>query len=223
MLAGGPQANFVLIPTAAEPRTIDAGRLAQRFREDFNVYNVTVLHTDSRAEADSEAFVQPLLKADGVWISGGRQWRLADAYLGTRTERAIHDAYRRGGVIGGTSAGATIQGSYLVRGAPEGNQIMMAKGHEQGFGLLPNTAIDQHLIKRHRVDDLVPVIEQHPGLLGIGIDENTAVVVRGNNLQVIGESKAAIYDGRDHDGRKYFFVNSGDRFSLPIRARAAQK
>ena len=94
----------------------------------------------------------------------------------------------RGGVIGGSSAGATIQGSYLVRGAREGNQIMMAKGYEQGFGYLRGVAIDQHLLVRGRADDLVEVIDMKPELLGLGIDEPAAVVVHGDRLEVIGRS-----------------------------------
>jgi cyanophycinase len=135
-LAGGPDANFVTIPTAIDDKTLDLGQAAQRFQKYFGANHVTVLHTRDRAEADSEAFTAPLRRASGVWLEGGRQWRLADAYLNTRTEREIKAVLARGGVIGGTSAGATIQGSYLVRGALEGNSIMMAPGHEQGFGLL---------------------------------------------------------------------------------------
>ena len=122
--------------------------------------NVTVLHTRDRAVADTEAFVAPLKTARGVWFGGGRQWRLVDAYMGTRTQREIEGVLARGGVVGGSSAGATIQGSYLVRGAREGNHIMMAKGYEEGFGYLRGVAIDQHLLVRGRQDDLV---ERHRG------------------------------------------------------------
>ena len=71
-----------------------------------------------------------------LWIDGGRQWRLVDSYLHTRTEAAIRAVLDRGGVVGGSSAGATILGSYLVRGAREGNTLMMAPGYEEGFGLI---------------------------------------------------------------------------------------
>jgi cyanophycinase-like exopeptidase len=84
-----------------------------------------VLHTRDRAVADSDAFVAPLREARGVWFGGGRQWRLADAYLRTRTHAALDELLARGGVIGGTSAGATIQGSYLARGDTRGNETMM--------------------------------------------------------------------------------------------------
>jgi cyanophycinase len=77
----------------------------------------TVLHTRDRGEADSEAFVEPLKTATAVWFCGGRHWRIVDAYGGTRTEREIRAVLDRGRLIAGPSAGATIQGSYLVRGA----------------------------------------------------------------------------------------------------------
>jgi cyanophycinase len=213
-LAGGPDASFVVFPTAGEDNQINPDETKKKFSERFGVKNVTVLHTRDRAIADSADFVTPLQSASGVWFEGGRQWRLADAYLGTRTEREVKEVLTRGGVIAGTSAGATIIGSYLVRGAPEGNTTMMSPGHEQGFGLVRNTAIDQHLITRHREKDLVAVIETHPGLLGIGIDESTAIVVQGDRFDVIGESKVAIYDGQTHDGLKYYFLSSGDTYDL---------
>lgn len=216
-LAGGPESDFVLIPTAAEDKGLDPGKLAEGFRKQFGVQHVAVLHTRDRQEADSDAFVAPLRKARGVWFGGGRQWRLVDSYLNTLTQRELEAVLERGGVIGGTSAGATIQGSYLVRGAREGNLIMMAKGYEAGFGYLKNVAVDQHLIKRRRQDDLVAVIATHPELLGIGIDESTAIVVQGDRFEVIGESKVAIYDGQEHDGKRYYFLSPGDRFDLRAR------
>src|SRR5947209_8313485 len=185
-LAGEWQANFVVITTAIGDQ-VDVEREKTRFANTFAVKNYVVLHTRDRKQADSKEFVEPLKHATGVWIEGGRQWRLADAYLGTLTEREIKAVLDRGGVVGGSSAGATIQGSFLVRGAagtatnPDGdNTIMESPGHLEGFGLLTNCAIDQHVITRHREGDLAPVIKAHPGLLGIGIDESTAIVVHGD-------------------------------------------
>jgi cyanophycinase len=215
-LAGGPDATFVFIPTASETDDNLEGSF-RRWKARFGVKNATMLHTRDRKEADSDAFVAPLEKAKGVWFGGGRQWRLVDSYMGTRTQRAIEKVLERGGVIGGSSAGATIQGSYLVRGAREGNTIMMAKGYEEGFGYVKNAAFDQHLIVRHRENDMVPVIEAHPELLGIGLDEPAAVVVKGDTMEVIGRSKVAIYDGKDHDGKRYYFLEVGDRFDLKSR------
>ncbi|HWZ43553.1 MAG TPA: cyanophycinase [Candidatus Saccharimonadales bacterium] len=222
-LAGGPEANFVLIPTA-QANFSEQDEL-KAFSRRFGVSHVTLLHTKDRSRADSSEFVGPLRHASGVWIEGGRQWRLADAYLGTSVEREIKALLARGGVVGGSSAGATIQGSYLVRGAsgdakdPDGdNTIMMAKGHEVGFGLLPNSAIDQHVIARHRENDLNSVMAAHPGLLGLGIDESTAVVVHGDEFEVIGLSKVLVHDGKPHGDREYSILSAGQKFNLKQRA-----
>ena len=137
--------------------------------KDFGATNITLLHTKDRKVANSEAFVEPITTAKIVWFVGGRQWRLADAYLHTRTQREIERVLERGGVVAGSSAGASIISSYMVRGAVENNLIMMAPGHEEGFGLMTGVAIDQHMLTRNRQDDLEEVVEKHPELLGIGL------------------------------------------------------
>jgi cyanophycinase len=215
-LAGGAAAPLVIIPTAGEAESYGSEiREVELFRK-AGFAQVSVLHTRDRAVADSEAFTAPLRNARAVWFSGGRQWRLVDSYLNTRTQRELEALLARGGVIGGTSAGATIQGSYLVRGAREGNTIMMAPGYEVGFGYLRNVAVDQHLIARKREGDLVAVIERHPELLGIGIDESTAIVVSGDAFEVIGASKVAIY-AKGNAAPGYFFLEPGARFDLKSR------
>ncbi len=219
-LAGGPNANFVTIPTAQADAEINLDTIRQSYQKRFGVTHVTVLHTRDRVRANSEGFVEPLRHASGVWIDGGRQWRLADAYLGTVVEREIKSLLARGGVVFGGSAGATIQGSYLVRGAPEGNETMMAPGHEVGFGLLANSAIDQHVNTRGREKDLDSVISLHPELLGIGIDEHTAIVVHGDSFKVVGVGQVAIHDGKDHDGALYYFLSPGQTFNLKMRTVA---
>jgi cyanophycinase len=227
-LAGGPNANFVMIPTAERDEQIDLDKMRQSFSKGFRVTHVSVLHTRDRVRANSEGFVEPLRHASGVWIDGGRQWRLVDAYLGTAVEREIKALLARGGVVGGGSAGATIQGSFLVRGTPgtpgnpDGdNMIMMAPGYETGFGLLTNSAIDQHVNTRGREGDLGPVISRHPELLGIGIDQDAAIVVHGDSFFVV-SGQVAIHDGKEHDGALYYFLSSGQAFNLKTRSVEVQ-
>lgn len=219
-LAGGSEARIVVIPTAGtEDAFPDDWPVAAAFRE-AGVADVTILHTRRRGEADSEAFVAPLGRATGVWIPGGRQWRLTDAYLGTRTVRELGALLERGGVIGGTSAGASVQPSYMVRGAVEGNTVMMAPGYEEGFGLLRDVAVDQHLLARGRQDDLLAVVHRHPGLLGIGIDEGTALIVSRDRAEVVGSSVVAFYNAADRDTLPYYFLRRGDIFDLGSRRTA---
>lgn len=190
-LAGGKDAPIVVIPTANEA-VVGTDKAVTALRA-HGAKHVTQLHTRDRQTADTEAFVAPLRTARGVWITGGRQWRLADAYLGTLTHRELFAVLERGGVIGGSSAGATIQGSYLVRGAPSGNAIMMSPGHEEGFGFLRDSAIDQHVNTRGRAEDLRPVLRAHPTLLGIALDEATALIVTGDRCEVAGPGKARFF------------------------------
>ncbi len=225
-LAGGRDASIVVIPTASGAREINAERYT-RFLTRRGASDVTLVHTYDSAEACTEGFADPIREASGLWFTGGRQWRIVDAYAGTPVEEAIRGVLERGGVIGGSSAGATIQGSYLVRGDTKTNTIMMGD-HEEGFAYLKASAIDQHLLVRNRQHDLVEVIEAHPGLLGIGLDENTAIVVSGNEFEVIGESFVAIYDynlwnGNEEEGTalsnggRFFLLRAGDRYNVQKR------
>ena len=216
-LAGGRSARIVIIPGADVRDTFPDNWAGYRVFRDAGVQNVTVLHTRSREVANRLDFVEPLRAATGVWIPGGRQWRLVDAYHDTRTVRELHGVLERGGVIGGTSAGASIQSSYMVRGAVEGNDIMIAPGYEEGFGFLRAAAVDQHLLARNRQDDMLEVIAKHPNLLGVGLDEGTAIVVRGNRAEVVGRSYVAFYNAADKGEQKYYFLKSGDVFDLSTR------
>jgi len=216
-LAGGPDAAIVVIPTAGgQDEYPDSWSGLEGLRA-AGVRNLTVLHTRNRAEADSDAFVDVLIRADGVWIPGGRQWRLVDAYLGTRVHQELFRVLERGGVVGGTSAGASIQASFLVRGDPETNQVVVSEDYEQGFGLLSGAAVDQHLLVRSREEDLWKVLDLHPDLLGIGLDEGTALVVQGNRAEVIGRSQALIYDPNS-PLREAVILHRGDLFDLAERA-----
>ena len=217
-LAGGPQAPIVVIPTAGGGEDYDEFYSGLGMFHDLGAFNLTVLHTYDPEVADTEAFAAPIEEANGVWFPGGRQWRLADAYLGTRTEAALWRLLERGGVIGGSSAGATIQGSYLARGDTRTNTIMMGD-HEVGFGFLKNTAIDQHVLRRNRQFDLIQVIQARPELLGIGLDENTAIVVQGDRFEVMGQSYVLIYDNGKMVGEegRFYFLAPGDRFDLATR------
>lgn len=224
-LAGGPEARIVIVPTAAAEDTFPAEWEGFEPLRRAGARHIAVLHTRDRARADAEEFVAPLRQATGVWIPGGRQWRLADVYLGTRTHRELFALLARGGVIGGTSAGASIQASYMVRGAHEGNHIVMAPGHEQGFGFLRGVAVDQHLLVRGRETDMLQVVAAHPEILGIGLDEGTAIVVRGDRAEVVGASKVAVYNAADADVLPYYFLEPGDVFDLAGRrvvSRAAE-
>jgi cyanophycinase len=227
-LAGGPDANFVIVPTAGGNRNAD-GTLRTYIEEDViapwlkrGLKHVRMLHTADPQVADTEAFAAPLRTANAVWFNGGRQWNIVDSYMNTLTYREFHRVLERGGVIGGSSAGATIQGDYLVRGAIAGPDIMMTPepAHEHGFRFLRRAAIDQHVNTRNRWDDLVPVVKKYPNLLGIGLSDATAIVVNGDRFEVIGAWKVAVHDNTrlyQPWEKPYYVLSPGDVYNMKTR------
>lgn len=226
--AGGLGAKVVIVPTADGNRTPDGQPRVYREEEviapwkNMGFAQVRMLHTHDPKIADTEAFVQPLREADAVWFNGGRQWHLVDSYKNTLTEREFHNVLARGGVIGGSSAGATIQGDYLVRGAIAGPEIVMAPEpeHQQGFQFLRQTAIDQHINTRNRWDDLISVIQKYPKLLGIGLSEGTAIIVNGDRFEVWGKWKVAVHDNQrlyQPWEKPYHILSAGDVYNMKTR------
>lgn len=228
-LAGGNNAPIVYIPTASGEIGDEAREERANILRRLGATNVTALHTTDPQTADTEAFAKPLRSAKGVWFGGGRQWRIVDSYEGTLSERLFWSVLERGGVIGGSSAGATIQGSYLARGDTRNNQIMVGD-HEKGFGFISNVAIDQHHLARNRHFDMFAILDRYPHLLGIGIDEGTAIEVSGDVFSVLGEGYVAIYDGNfwsregsllkqlPESNRLFYFLRPGDRYNLSLRS-----
>jgi len=218
--AGGEAARIVLIPTAATDEEFVADPTVLRALLDAGAASVSVLHTRDRALANTEAFIAPLREATGVWISGGRQHRLVEAYLGTRVQTALFEVLERGGIVGGSSAGASILASFLVRGDPETNERVVSSTYREGFGLLHQAAVDQHLLARGREEDLWEVLELSPDVLGIGVDEGTAVIVAGDIAEIIGASQVLIYDGTGNVRRREALA-AGDYFDLGSRRQTS--
>jgi cyanophycinase len=226
--AGGPEALILVVPNAsgADSMSPNAG---QAWRNN-GARNVQVLFTKDRRVADSDSFTAPIRRAGGVWFEGGRQFRLVQDYGGTKTEREFMAVLERGGVVGGSSAGATILGDFMVRGAPSNNNtIMDYPGYQTAFGYLRGVAVDQHVVARSRLPDLADsIVTRYPDLLGISEDEGTAWVIRGDTGRIIGRSKAFVYNGKDPDDPDNPFLTllPGDRYDLNARriiSRAADR
>jgi len=228
-LAGGPSTRLVVVPTAGGNKTAagtikvyDEAKVVAGWKK-RGLTHVRMLHTHDPKIADTEDFVQPLREANAVWFDGGRQWNIVDSYMNTLTYKEFHKVLERGGVIGGSSAGATIQGDYLVRGAIAGPDIVMTpeKEHEHGFNFLRKTAIDQHINTRNRWDDIIPVIKKYPDLLGIGLSEGTAIVVKGDRFEVMGAWKVAVHDNRrpyQPWEKPYYVLSAGDVYNMKTRS-----
>ena len=216
-LAGGEGVPIVSIVTAQDDETIAEKWGPEGIAKEAE-NNIAILHTRDRDEANSEAFVQPIREAKAVYFVGGRHWRLTDAYLNTLVHEECRKLLDRGGVIAGGSAGATIQGSYMVRGDTAGNHIMMGD-HTEGLGFVQNATFDQHLLQRNRHFDLIEVIEKYPHLLGIGLDNDTGIVVRGDEFEVVGAHRVAIYDYTHvlEPNGKFYFLLPGWRYNMRTR------
>ncbi|TWT63971.1 cyanophycinase [Rubinisphaera italica] len=176
----GPKPNLVVIPTASS-RDLDPEKVQKLWRS-RGFQDVFVLHTNNRNVASTSEFIEPLKTATAIWFCGGSQQRIADAYLNTLLEKEVYELIQRGGVVGGTSAGAAIQ-----------SRVMIASGSREpkistGLDLLPGSIIDQHFLKRNRIPRLLVAIRAHPHLIGFGIDEGTALITQEGNAQVIGKS-----------------------------------
>jgi cyanophycinase len=192
--------------------------------EELGFETVTVLHTRDPAEADTDVFVAPLRSASLAYITGGRQWRLVDSYLGARTVDELFGVLDRGGVVAGTSAGCSIMGSVLVRGNVDSNEVVFDPNYAEGFGLLQGMGLDNHWQERDRTLDYLEVLERRPESLGAGVDESTALVIQGDVAQVVGEGQVGFFshaystDPANAD-QPYEPLQAGESYDLFARQR----
>jgi cyanophycinase len=216
--AGGENAKIVVITTASETADTEEIEDDLEFWRDLKIENLTVLHTRSRETANDPEFVRPLANATGIWFIGGKQAWLADTYLGTASEQQIHEVLRRGGVVGGISAGAAVMSSVMIRAGETEAET------GRGFGFLPGTIVDQHFLARHRQQRLMGALAAHPGMVGLGIDEGAAVVIQGRSLKVMGNSDvvACISPSRGC-GAKVETLKPGSQADLVALSLAATK
>ena len=211
---------------------------AALFRK-LGVADVRHLAIASRAEADAPEAMAALDGVRGVFFTGGDQLRITGLLGGTLTAERIRDVYETGGLVGGTSAGASVMSvTMLVSGAAEeshrlGGSLRMAPG----LGLLPDVIVDQHFAERGRIGRLLGAVAQNPTVLGVGVDENTAVLVEGApgalRFRVVGEGGVFVIDGQgasytnvseeeEHRtlslfGVRLHVLSQGDEFDLASR------
>lgn len=222
-LAGGASAHIVLVPTASVGDAGPPGMetyLARRMKGSWGVDTVTVMHSLDRDTADSDRFIEPLRRATGVWMLGGFPQNLVRSYLATKTERSIRELLDRGGVVGGESAGAMIQASWIDTTddedfTPDTRALIAANG-PAGFNLLTRAAVFPHFDARGP-DAAVRFITDHADHVGIGIDDETALVVQGVRAEVVGDRSVRIYDGRRGRGANPVVLRSGERYDFSAR------
>jgi len=225
-LAGGPKARIVVIPTAGvEPgQDADALRQGDAWAKTLGVGHVTVLHTADRKQADDGTFVNPLRDATGVWLAGGEAGRILVSYLGTRTERELMAVLARGGVIGGTSAGALVWGSECqtfgatTDASPyrmgDANALILDDPRSVCFGALRQVVVAPHFTEFRMQPALAKTIAAKPRLLGIGIDEATAFEVHGSVGTVLGRGHVTVLSGAAAGDTTRKALSAGTRYDL---------
>ncbi|MEY3819817.1 MAG: hypothetical protein RLZZ425_1290 [Bacteroidota bacterium] len=193
---GGKDQPIVYIPTATtDEEYIQKGEHLIKFSS-RGFTNLSTIHTRNKKEADDPKNIALMRNAKGLYFGGGDQQLIANAYAGTKLYDEFIALLNRGGVIMGTSAGATIMGSLMVGGDAR-DDISKKYAFNPAFSFMTNTALDQHVLARNRQFDLIPVIEHYPGTLGIGMDESTAIIVEAGQFKVWGISYAMLYDPKD--------------------------
>ena len=238
-LAGGNQARIAIIPTASEEAQEAGERYIKVFRK-LGAAEADWLRVEKRDDANSEAALELLRNATGIFITGGDQARLVALMAGTLAMECIRQRNADGVVVAGTSAGASIVGAHLMSGdnplPHNSNDAAARKGMVElvaGFGLLQDIIIDQHFSQRGRLGRLMTAYAANPGLLGVGLDEDTAVLIdREGTLEVLGSSMVTIVDGRNAVSDYYerevgevltvvdshlFVLGPGRRFDLDTR------
>lgn len=196
-LAGGKEARLVIVTSATSQPFVVGENYRQLFLR-LGVKDIDVLNVMNRHEANSSSGYEIVTGSTGIFFTGGDQLRITSVLGGTRLDEAFHRVYQNGAILAGTSAGASVMSETMIVGgeeteAPQKNTVQMAPG----MGLISGVVLDQHFAQRGRLGRLLTAVAQHPHILGIGIDEDTAVVVPPDGIfEVIGSHTVTVIDGK---------------------------
>lgn len=194
-LSGGNEARIAIVPTASSIET--AGLRYKAIFLGLGVQSAEVIYIGSREDANEAENLELISNASGVFLTGGNQMRLSAIIGGTQLEKMVRERHEAGAVVAGTSAGASILSAHMVAMGASGAtpKLRMAQMFA-GFGLISNVIIDQHFRQRDRIGRLLALVAGNPGLLGVGIDEDTSVVIDNEGiLRVLGRHSVTIVDG----------------------------
>lgn len=184
--AGGVEAEIAVM-TAATSLPGEVGDEYIRVFERLGAKRVDVVHTDRREDSEREDNLEKIKEATGIFFTGGDQSRIVDYIKGTPLDDTIHQRHREGAVIGGTSAGAAMMpDEMIIEGDSVSNPSVGAVEMGPGMGFLPGIVVDQHFAQRGRLGRLLAALVLQPAVIGLGIDENTAIIVTGDEFEVVG-------------------------------------
>ena len=231
--AGGVKAKIAVM-TAATSLPREVGDNYVRVFERLGAEDVRVVNTERREDATDSSYLEVIENCTAVFFTGGDQARITELLKGTELDAAIHKRYAEGIVVGGTSAGAAMMpDEMIIEGDSETNPRVDVVAMGPGMGFLPGIVVDQHFAQRGRLGRLISALVQQPAVLGLGIDENTAIIVNGDEFEVVGEGAVTVIDETEktHDnidgllkdealavcGAKLHILPHGYRFNLKTR------
>jgi cyanophycinase len=215
-LAGGEDAEVLIVPVASDFPEFAADVYTQAFRN-LGVANPRVLRATSRQDVVQADTGKLLDGITGIFMTGGDQMRLVSLLGGTKFAEKMRELVRETKIVmAGTSAGAAAMStSMIVRGESTSHPHKNAVKLSPGLGLLKNIIIDQHFTERGRISRLITAVSYNPYNLGIGIDENTAIILNGNGiLEVFGEGSTTIVDGSRITFNEIAEVHDNEAFSV---------
>lgn len=203
----GKDSKILIIPTATIEDERDSALqpfysdLKKNFRA-AGASNLEIIHTKDTSIANSQPFLSKIKEANAIWFTGGNVRNITDAYLHTKVMDELNNLLNRNGVIGGNSAGANAMGTYFFKLDTSTTKTAFEKNNN-GFNFIKNTCIFPHLLRWNRQFLFFDFKKNYKDdLLGIGIDAKTAVIIHKNELEVIGSSCVAIYDGTFQSDRQ---------------------
>lgn len=192
--AGGVKARIAVM-TAATSYPREVGEEYIQVFERLGAESVEVVHTEKREDSERENSLGIIAEATGIFFTGGDQFRIVDFIKDTPLDKAIHKRYEEGAVIGGTSAGAAMMpDQMIVGGASVSHPSVDAVDLGPGMGFLPGIMVDQHFAQRGRLGRLLAALVLEPAVLGLGIDEDTAIIVKDEQFQVVGRGSVTVVD-----------------------------
>ena len=221
--AGGTNANVALVSFDGDESEEAENAFMNKLRA-AGVKSVQRVEFSSRQEADDPKLTEILKTAGGVWLCGARPQRCVESCLGSVAEQLCRDVLRRGGVIGGTAAGGLMQGEVLLNASPVPTKRMLTDGYDRGFAFLPGVAITSCTQIGETPSELTQLQKEHPQVVGLGIEDATALIVHGYKMEVVGKNQVAVLDSSPKETTPHSSVlQAGDLYDFRDRTRVARK
>lgn len=213
-LAGGDDARVAVIPTAS--RLDDTGARYERIFAELGAGEARSLEFKRREDAGNAEWLAYLREATGIFLTGGNQLRISTILGGTDVARGIRAANARGVIVGGTSAGAAILSEHMIAfgksgATPRAGMVSLAPG----FGLTNRIVIDQHFRQRDRIGRLLAALAYNPFAVGVGLDEDTAAFIDGDDvIEVIGSGAITVVDASELEHSSMGTASDGDSICM---------